>query len=471
MKRFFTIAVLYLLFLLSLKPQPITAHSKAAVERLAWESPSTTPVWKVEGSDDGYMLGAPVRSAGDVNGDGYADVIVAIPYSGLIKHSEGNVQLYLGSATGISQSPIWSKNGDQAGATFGYSIDCAGDVNGDGYSDIIIGAPSSDNGEIDEGQAYVYYGSSSGLKGLPDWTVESNNKDASFGYSVSSAGDINGDGYDDVAVGAPRYHQDEYTVNQGRMYIYFGSPGGLNTAPGWIYTSEQSNSWLGESISYGGDVNGDGYSDVIVNDKGGNSNGRTMIFFGQSGGPGVSPNWVVEGGKNTYPFDNRIGGGMDVNGDGYDDVIVSVGSPFTQNTVNVYYGSASGPGALPDWTDQSISSTLGSVGSAGDFNGDGYEDIIIGAPTFSNGEYSEGKVYVYFGSELGLGDTFGWAVESNIASSYFGASADAIGEGHSDLIIGAPNYSNDYEFENGAAFIYLGSHSEFNIHLPLIQMQ
>jgi hypothetical protein len=137
----------------------------------------------------------------------------------------------------------------------------------------------------------------------------------------------------------------------------------------------------------------------------------------------------------------------------------------------VYYGSASGPGTLPAWTAQDISSTVGSVGSAGDFNGDGYEDIFIGARTFSNGEYHEGKVYVYFGSEHGLGDTVGWAVESNIARANFGASADAIGEGPSDLIIGAPTYSNDYEFENGAAFIFLGVHSEFNIHLPLIQMQ
>jgi len=105
----------------------------------------------------------------------------------------------------------------------GYCVAGAGDVNGDGYSDIIVGAPYYDNGETDEGQVYVYHGSSGDLSSSADWTAESNQASAQFGHSVSTAGDVNGDGYSDVIVGAPYYDNSE--TDEGRAYLYYGNGG------------------------------------------------------------------------------------------------------------------------------------------------------------------------------------------------------------------------------------------------------
>ena len=101
----------------------------------------------------------------------------------------------------------------------------AGDVNGDGYSDVIVGAPRYDNGQTDEGRAFVYHGSAAGLAPPPAWTAEGNQAGADFGGSVATAGDVNGDGYSDVIVGAPVY--DNGQTDEGRAFVYHGSAAGL----------------------------------------------------------------------------------------------------------------------------------------------------------------------------------------------------------------------------------------------------
>jgi hypothetical protein len=163
---------------------------------------SGSPAWIAEGDQDDAWFGVSVGTAGDVNGDGYADVIVG---SYLYDHGEvdeGRAFVYHGSATGLSTSPAWSAESDQANAWFGYAVGTAGDVNGDGFSDVIVGAWHFANGESDEGRAYVYYGSAQGLASSPAWTAEGDQIGAHFAISVASAGDVNGDGFSDVIVGA-----------------------------------------------------------------------------------------------------------------------------------------------------------------------------------------------------------------------------------------------------------------------------
>ncbi len=109
---------------------------------------------------------------------------------------------------------------DQAGAEFGNSVGTAGDVNGDGYSDVIVGADAYNNGQTGEGRAYVYHGSATGLATSATWTAESDQVNAYFGYSVGTAGDVNGDGYSDVIVGAYGYDNDQ--TDEGRVYVYHG---------------------------------------------------------------------------------------------------------------------------------------------------------------------------------------------------------------------------------------------------------
>jgi hypothetical protein len=175
---------------------------------------------------------------------------------------EGRVFVYHGSATGLSTSANWTAESNQAFANFGFSVSSAGDVNGDGFSDVIVGARLFDNGETDEGRAFVYHGSATGLSTSANWTAESNQGNAQFGYSVSWAGDVNGDGFSDVIVGAPLFDSPE--ANEGRAFVYHGSATGLSTTPNWTAESNQAFAQFGNSVASAGDVNGDGFSDVIV---------------------------------------------------------------------------------------------------------------------------------------------------------------------------------------------------------------
>ncbi len=163
--------------------------------------PRATSEWVVEGHERNASFGTSVASAGDVNGDGYDDVVVGAPLYG--PGDPGAAFLFLGSATGPSTAPDWAVWPHQAYASFGTSVASAGDVNGDGYDDVVIGAPFY--GPDDGGAAFLFLGSATGLSATPDWTTFGHQTNGELGTSVASAGDVNGDGYDDVVVGAPLY--------------------------------------------------------------------------------------------------------------------------------------------------------------------------------------------------------------------------------------------------------------------------
>jgi hypothetical protein len=184
---------------------------------------------------------------------------------------EGRVYVYNGSKAGLSGSPAWTAESNQTLAFFGYAVNTAGDVNGDGYSDVIIGAyqfPISDTWRSENwGAAFVWYGSSTGLGSNSDptnadWMKDSDQQDAQFGYSVSTAGDVNGDGYSDVIVGAPAYNNGP--AYEGRVFVYYGSSGGLSATARWMAEGDQEGAAFGSSAAAAGDVNGDGFADVIV---------------------------------------------------------------------------------------------------------------------------------------------------------------------------------------------------------------
>ena len=170
--------------------------------------------------------------------------------------------------------------GQAAGDRFGISVSTAGDVNGDGYSDIIVGAPFNDAGGNDAGRAYIYFGGTS-MDNIADVIMTGEAADDRFGFPVSTAGDVNGDGYNDVIVGA--IFNDAGGNTAGRAYIYFGGTSMDNNVDVTM-TGEAAGDFFGISVSTAGDVNGDGYSDVIVgayfNDAGGSDAGRAYIYFG-----------------------------------------------------------------------------------------------------------------------------------------------------------------------------------------------
>ncbi len=427
-----------------------------------------TPVWIAEGNQEGAAFGMSVASAGDVNGDGFTDVIVGAPQYDSPEYNEGRAFVYHGSAAGLAQAEAWAAEGDQPGATLGFSVSMAGDVNGDGYSDLIVGAPLYDNGESDEGRAFVFHGSAGGLESSPAWSAESDQPGARLGSAVDGAGDVNGDGYSDVVVGAPLY--DNGRGDEGRVLVYHGSASGLLPAPAWIAESDQVEAWLGYAVSTAGDVDGDGYSDVIVgaplHDNGQGDEGRALVYLGSATGLAASPAWTAESGQPGAQLGSAVSGAGDVDGDGYSDVIV--GAPLYDNGQSdegrafVYRGTAAGLETTPAWTaeSQQVTARFGhAVAGAGDVNRDGYSDVVVGAPLYDHGQTDEGRVYVYHGSAAGLA-TIGRTVESNQAQAGFGGAVapagDVDGDGFSDLIVGAPGYDSE-ENDEGAAFVYLGT--------------
>src|SRR5439155_970301 len=206
---------------------------------------------------------------------------------------EGRAFVFLGSASGLASTPAWTAESDQASADFGASVATAGDVNGDGYADVIVGAHLYDNGQSNEGRAFVYLGSASGLASTPAWTAESNQANADFGTSVAAAGDVNSDGFGDVIVGADLY--DNGQTDEGRIFVYLGSATGLAPAPDWTADSNQADAAFAFSVAAAGDVNGDGFGDVIAGapafDNGQTDEGRAFVFLGSGAGLAASSGW------------------------------------------------------------------------------------------------------------------------------------------------------------------------------------
>ncbi len=415
--------------------------------------------WGVESNQEGAHLGFSVSTAGDVNGDGYSDVVVGAPNYEIDNTDEGVVFAYYGSATGLETTPDFTYHSNYDGIHLGYSVATVGDVDHDGYADVAVGVPHYSNG----GAVYVFMGGSSGLKTYryalkycPQYQA-----DAEFGYSVATAGDVNGDGYSDIIVGA-RYY-DNGGTNAGAAFVYHGGVDDLNPNPSWDYESNQADARFGHCVATAGDVNGDGYADVIIGnpyyDSGQVDKGMACAFYGSAAGLSrVAPDWTTEGSEEYSLFGYSVGAAGDVNGDGYGDVIVGA---LYDKTAYVYHGSAGGLSTVADWTAKPGADYFGcSVSTAGDVNGDGYGDVIIGASLYSNDQTNEGAAFVYHGSSSGLSLTPSWSVEGNQAHCRFGASVSTAGDvnrdGYSDVIIGAFWYENG-EVDEGKAFVYYGS--------------
>jgi hypothetical protein len=227
----------------------------------------------------------------------------------------------------------------------------AGDVNGDGFEDVIVGAPNYasppiDPGGVNEGGAsFVYEGSATGLWLVPAWSTFSPDNYAQLGNAVASAGDVNADGFDDVLVGA--WLAQSYDEFAGAAYVFPGSAAGLATTWIWANSSLEDEGTFGKALSSAGDVNADGYADILVSWDSGEfgSEGYVDLYLGSPTGPTEDPSWRDDP-DGEYSFGEAVAGAGDVNGDGFDDVVV--GAPYEQvgGKAHVFLGSDA-PG-LPD---------------------------------------------------------------------------------------------------------------------------
>ncbi len=306
--------------------------------------PSSTPDRILTHATVGANFGHAVAAAGKLNNDLYGDIIIGA-------YGVQQAYVYQGSSSGIPASAATTLTG-AAASQFGISVASAGDLNGDGFDDLIVGADRYDNGETDEGAAFVYHGSSSGVVNSADWTMEVNQSNAYFGFAVAGAGDVNGDGYDDVVIGA--YNYDNVQTDEGRIYLYHGSASGLAGSFAILIESNQDGALYGYAVASAGDVNNDGYGDIIVGapsfDNVEADEGRATVYFGSSTGLDPTPQIEVESDQVGANFGVSVAGGGSIDVDNYHDFSIGAdlydGSQTDEGRAYIYRAPPSGAGVL-----------------------------------------------------------------------------------------------------------------------------
>jgi hypothetical protein len=405
-------------------------------------------LYKWHGASANDLLGQSVAGAGDVNGDGYDDLIIGSPWTDPSgKVDAGTAFVY----SGLDGSLLHQWDGNVAGDNFGHSVAGAGDVNGDGYDDLVVGVRyDSYANRLLNGSAFVY----SGFDGtqLHDWMGQSSGD--LLGWSVNSAGDVNADGYDDLIVGAPSAKLPNGPPNAGIATVYSGVDGTVLHQWGGQATSDS----FGSSVSKAGDVNGDGFSDVIIGankatNPSGNLAGSAFVYSGATG----LQLFQWDGESAGDEFGGSVSGAGDLNGDGLDDLLVGAylasNRGFASGSAYAYSGADGSQ--LYRWSGENASDTFGtSVSGAGDFNNDGFADVFIGAPTTDHGYVDSGSAYVF----SGLDGTQILRWDGIRKDKFLGMSVadagDVNADSNADLIVGA-SFSEHGNFSfSGSAYVY-----------------
>ena len=406
--------------------------------------------FKISGAVSGDYLGRSVHTAGDVNGDGWADVILGAYGAAPHGAQSGAAYVVFGNDAGIPANiDVTTLNGTNgfklsgavAGDFTGFAVSNAGDVNGDHIDDMIVGAQLANSNGPDSGTIFIVFGKTTGFAANIDLaTINGSNGFGLIGegvgyeggISVSSAGDFNGDGISDLLVGASDAHP--HGAQSGRAYVVFGKSTGfavainlssLNGAEGFKMSGAAASDQAGFSVAAAGDVNADGFADIIVGaysaDSNGANAGTSYVVFGKGGG-----------------FSN-----IDLS---------------TLHGPDGFLINGAAAGEISGY----------SVAGAGDVNGDGFDDVIVGAWRANAPAIQTGAAYVVFGGVGGFGGHFdlvnidgtnGFKLSGDAGGDDAGVSVSSagvvIGDGLADLLVGA-SVADVNGIGSGAAYVVFG---------------
>lgn len=430
--------------------------------RLDW--PSATSLTPPLGQAYAYF-GTDVAGIGDVDGDGYGELVVGAPrYDGV-----GTVTLFYGSASGPDRDSRVTLSGQDEDEDFGSAVCGPGDVNGDGYADLVVGSPGA---QLDRGALTLYLGSAEGLT-LSTRTVPFDADTTNFvGFPVAPAGDVDGDGYADLLVGAVGHSEtDTYA---GAVYLYPGSAEGLGSPTKLLAPDGAAFDTFGYSLAHG-DFDGDGFSDVAIGANGSdavaNNAGAVYLAYGSTTGLGALSRLTASDGASTDTYGGALAGVPDTNGDGFDELLVGAhlhdAGGLNSGAAYLYLGSAAGidPSSerLLTAADAQEFDNFGvSVAGAGDVNGDGYGDVVIGAWDEDEAGFNAGAAYVFFGSVTGIQTRTQdkRTAPSPLDTQYFGAAVHGAGDvdqdGYADLVIGAEG-DDTQAYDGGRAWFQPGT--------------
>ncbi len=362
----------------------------------------------VDGTLDGERFGASVAWAGDVNGDGYADVLIGAPRGVGPAGAAGRVELHLGRYGRYPGAPDRVYYGQVSGDQFGFAVSSAGDVNHDGFDDFLIGAPGNDGSGLNAGRVYLYLGGSV-LPSGASRTYDGDLPGARCGAAVAGGFHFNGDAYADFALGSPEITDTREggagaKAGQVRIYLGAGSLAGI-TQPYTLY-GDQANWYLGYSLDPAGDVNHDGYDDLIAGAPQPvyANPGQAVIWYGRASTLGALSRTVLTGEVGTDRFGWSVTGAGDVDQDGYDDVLVGApahdGGGADYGAIYLYRGG-NPPGLGYAWRalGGNGQDSLGYAVDGGfDMNGDGVPDLAAGAVGADRPGARSGEVRIYYGS-------------------------------------------------------------------------
>lgn len=408
----------------------------------------------------------PVAGGVDLNGDAYSDLVVG---GALEDDARGRVVMFPGSPAGLAQEPGWAFDGDRPNQHLGMGVSVL-DINGDGVGDIVVSAVDTvlgNSAAAVEASVFVFPGGEHGLASAPSQSFRGRAGRFKLRSTVAAVGDVNGDGFADLAVDAI---DPTSTVDGGNCLVVFhGSRSGLRPEPVLVFQSEQDDCNFAATFASAGDVNRDGYGDLLVAAPRYSGRrphgGKVYLFIGSKDGLQPTPTWTSEyqlpisgpldaGGDLLFGW--GVGSAGDVNHDGFGDVLIGAWNAShgdaEEGAAFLFLGNARGLAATPAWHVEGNQSHVhlgASLRGVGDVNGDGFGDVVIGVPYASHGQKDEGVAMVFYGTKDGLATDAAWTFDGDRSNGhlgqYVGSAGDVNGDGAIDLVFAGADSATSAE--------------------------